>query len=53
MKNFISMFLMTSLLRDELLNPAYLLMSVGVSLGLGLLLAAFAAWLYEREAILG
>ena len=46
-------FLMTSLLRDELLNPAYLLMSVGVSLGLGLLLAAFAAWLYEREAILG
>ena len=46
-------FLMTSLLRDEVLNPAYLLTSVGVSLGLGLLLAAFAAWLYEREAILG
>jgi sodium transport system permease protein len=46
-------FLMTSLLRDEVLNPAYLLMSVGVSLSLGLVLAAFAAWLYEREAILG
>ena len=46
-------FLMTSLLRDDLLNPAYLLMSVGVSLGLGLVLAVFAAWLYEREAILG
>lgn len=46
-------FLMTSLLRDEVLNPAYLLMSVGVSLSLGLVLAVFAAWLYEREAILG
>jgi hypothetical protein len=28
-------------------------MSVGVSLGLGLVLAGVAAWLYEREAILG
>ncbi len=46
-------FLMTSLLRAEPVDPAYLAMSVGVSLALGLVLAGIAAWLYEREAILG
>jgi sodium transport system permease protein len=46
-------FLMTSLLREEGLDPAYVLMSAGVSLSLGVVLALFAARLYEREAILG
>jgi sodium transport system permease protein len=46
-------FLITSLLRDEMLSPMYVALSVGVSLGLGLLLAAIAGRLYHREALLG
>lgn len=46
-------FLITSLLRDEAVSPLYVGLSVGVSLGLGLVLAAIAGRLYHREALLG
>jgi sodium transport system permease protein len=46
-------FLITSLLRDEALPPLYVLLSVGVTLALGLILAAVAGRLYHREALLG
>lgn len=46
-------FLITSLLRDEAVSPIYVGLSVGVSLGLGLILAAIAGRLYHREALLG
>ena len=46
-------FLITSLLRDEPLPPAYLAMSVGVTLALGALLVGIAGRLYRREALLG
>jgi hypothetical protein len=34
-------------------SPMYVGLSVGVSLGLGLVLAAIAGRLYHREALLG
>jgi sodium transport system permease protein len=46
-------FLITSLLRDEAMSPALVGLSVGVSLGLGAVLAAIAGRLYHREALLG
>jgi sodium transport system permease protein len=46
-------FLITSLLRDEAIPPLHIALSVGVSLGLGLILAAIAGRLYHREALLG
>jgi sodium transport system permease protein len=46
-------FLITSLLRDEPLPPAYLALSVGATLGLAALLLAVAGRLYRREALLG
>ncbi len=46
-------FLITSLLRDEAIPTLYVVLSVGVSLGLGLILAAIAGRLYHREALLG
>jgi sodium transport system permease protein len=46
-------FLITSLLREEAIPALYIALSVGVSLGLGLLLAAVAGRLYHREALLG
>jgi sodium transport system permease protein len=46
-------FLITSLLRDETISPTYVFLSVGVTLGLGLILAAIAGRLYHREALLG
>jgi sodium transport system permease protein len=46
-------FLITSLLRDEAVSPMFVGLSVGVSLGLGLVLAAIAGRLYHREALLG
>ncbi|MBX5460292.1 MAG: ABC transporter permease [Steroidobacteraceae bacterium] len=46
-------FLITSLLRDEALPLSYVALSVGATLGLGLVLAAFAGRLYHREALLG
>ncbi|MEJ0037278.1 MAG: ABC transporter permease [Gammaproteobacteria bacterium] len=46
-------FLITSLLRDEALPTMYVFLSVGVTLGLGLILAAIAGRLYHREALLG
>ena len=46
-------FLITSLLRDEAVSPAFVGLSVGVSLGLGLVLAAIAGRLYHRESLLG
>jgi sodium transport system permease protein len=46
-------FLITSLLRDEAIPPLHVALSVGVSLGLGLILAALAGRLYHREALLG
>ena len=46
-------FLITSLLRDEAIPPLYVLLSVGVTLGLGVVLAAIAGRLYHREALLG
>src|SRR6185369_12647876 len=46
-------FLITSLLRDEAVSPMFVCMSVGVSLGLGVVLAAVAGRLYHREALLG
>lgn len=46
-------FLITSLLRDEALPSMYVALSVGTTLGLGLVLAAVAGRLYHREALLG
>jgi len=46
-------FLITSLLRDESLPVAWVALSVGATLALGLAMAAFAGRLYHREALLG
>ena len=46
-------FLITSLLRDEAIPLVNVVLSVGVTLGLGLVLAAIAGRLYQREALLG
>jgi len=46
-------FLITSLLRAEPVPPAHLAISIGVTLGLGALLAALAGRLYHREQLLG
>jgi len=46
-------FLITSLLRDEAIPLAHMALSVGVTLGLGALLAGIAGRLYHREALLG
>ena len=46
-------FLITSLLRDEPLPAAYLVVSVGATLLAGALLVALAGRLYRREALLG
>jgi sodium transport system permease protein len=46
-------FLITSLLRDEAIPTLHVALSVGVTLGLGLVLAALAGRLYHREALLG
>jgi sodium transport system permease protein len=46
-------FLITSLLRDEAVPTPYVALSVGVSLGLGVVMAAIAGRLYHREALLG
>jgi sodium transport system permease protein len=46
-------FLITSLLRDEPMPLSYIALSVGVTLALGVMLAAIAGRLYHREALLG
>jgi sodium transport system permease protein len=46
-------FLITSLLKDEAIPLLHIVLSVGVTLGLGLALAAIAGRLYHREALLG
>jgi hypothetical protein len=46
-------FLITSLLRDEAIPLINIVLSAGVTLGLGLILAAIAGQLYKREALLG
>jgi sodium transport system permease protein len=46
-------FLITALLRDEAIPTLHIALSVGVTLGLGLVLAAIAGRLYHREALLG
>jgi sodium transport system permease protein len=46
-------FLITSLLRDETIPMLHVALSVGVTLGLGLVLAALAGRLYHRETLLG
>jgi sodium transport system permease protein len=46
-------FLITSLLRDEVIPAAYLVLSVGVTLALGAILVFIAGRLYHREALLG
>lgn len=46
-------FLITALLRDEPVPPLHLLLSVGVTLLAGALLARFAGRLYHRESLLG
>jgi sodium transport system permease protein len=46
-------FLITALLRDEAVPAEHLALSMGVTLALGLLLAAAAGRLYHREALLG
>jgi sodium transport system permease protein len=46
-------FLITSLLRDERLPPAFVAVSVLSTLALGALLIAIAGRLYRREALLG
>jgi sodium transport system permease protein len=46
-------FLITSLLRDDPIPLAYPLLSIGVTLALGMLLAAVAGGLYRREKVLG
>jgi sodium transport system permease protein len=45
--------LMTSLLRDEPLDPLHVLVSVAATLAAGLALTWLAGRLYQREAILG
>ena len=45
-------FLITSLLRDEAIPLVNILLSVGVTLGLGLVLAAIAGRLYKRHELL-
>lgn len=46
-------FLITSLLRDEPLPPAFIAVSVGATLLIGALLVGIAGRLYRREALLG
>lgn len=46
-------FLITALLRDEAIPAVHIALSVGVTLGLGAVLAAIAGRLYHREALLG
>jgi sodium transport system permease protein len=46
-------FLITSLLRDESMPLSYVALSIGVTLALGVVLAALAGRLYHREALLG
>jgi sodium transport system permease protein len=46
-------FLITALLRDETIPLAHIALSVGVTFGLGALLAGIAGRLYHREALLG
>jgi sodium transport system permease protein len=46
-------FLITSLLRDEAVPSAHLVISVGVTLALGCILGWIAGRLYHREALLG
>lgn len=46
-------FLVTSLLRDDAIPVLHVVLSAGVTLALGVLLAAFAGRLYRREALLG
>jgi sodium transport system permease protein len=46
-------FLITSLLRAESLPPSWIALSVGVTLGVAVLLIAAAGGLYRREALLG
>jgi sodium transport system permease protein len=46
-------FLITSLLRDEPIAPAFLALSVGVTLVVGAVLVFIAGRLYHREALLG
>jgi sodium transport system permease protein len=46
-------FLITALLRDDAIPLAHMALSIGVTLGLGLLLAGIAGRLYHREALLG
>jgi hypothetical protein len=46
-------FLVTGLLRAEPVSALYALLSVSVSLGLGVALAYAAGRLYHREALLG
>jgi sodium transport system permease protein len=46
-------FLITSLLKDEAIPLVHIALSVGVTLGLGFVLAALAGRLYHREALLG
>ena len=46
-------FLITSLLRDEAIPMLYIVTSIGVTAGLGLILAFVAGRLYHREALLG
>jgi sodium transport system permease protein len=46
-------FLITSLLRDEVIPPAFLATSVGVTLAVGAVLVFIAGRLYHREALLG
>jgi sodium transport system permease protein len=46
-------FLITSVLRDEPLPPAFVAISVGTTLALAALLIVLAARLYRRESLLG
>jgi sodium transport system permease protein len=46
-------FLITALLRDEAIPLEHIALSVGVTLGLGVILAGVAGRLYHREALLG
>jgi sodium transport system permease protein len=46
-------FLITSLLRDEPIPAAYLALSIGVTLAVGVVLVRIAGRLYHREALLG
>ncbi len=45
--------LLTALLKDEVLDPAFILVSAGSTLALGAILTWLAAVLYRREGILG